>query len=197
MASRILGLGDIQTLAEQAKKAMDSDTTEKLEKKFASGEDFTLDDFLSQLEAMKKMGSMSKLLGMLPGANSAAMKKQIEGIDDNELTRTQSIVQSMTPLERRDPKVLNGSRRARIAKGAGRQVSEVNNLVDRFTQAQKVMKQMRNGGGLPNIPGIGGMGGAPAIPGIPAMPAARKPGHTPPKKKSRSGNPAKRAAEES
>jgi signal recognition particle subunit SRP54 len=134
---------------------------------------------------------MSKLLGMLPGANSAAMKKQIEGIDDNELTRTQSIVQSMTPLERRDPKVLNGSRRARIAKGAGRQVSEVNNLVDRFTQAQKVMKQMRNGGGLPNIPGMG------AIPGMPAMPAARKPGHTPPKKKSRSGNPAKRAAEES
>jgi signal recognition particle subunit SRP54 len=197
MASRILGLGDIQTLAEQAKKAMDSDTTEKLEKKFASGEDFTLDDFLSQLEAMKKMGSMSKLLGMLPGANSAAMKKQIEGIDDNELTRTQSIVQSMTPLERRDPKVLNGSRRARIAKGAGRQVSEVNNLVDRFTQAQKVMKQMRNGGGLPNIPG---MGGAPAIPGMPGMqgmPPARKPGHTPPKKKSRSGNPAKRAAEES
>lgn len=193
MASRILGLGDIQTLAEQAKKAMDSDTTEKLEQKFARGEDFTLDDFLSQLEAMKKMGSMSKLLGMLPGANSAAMKKQIEGIDDNELTRTQSIVQSMTPLERRDPKVLNGSRRARIAKGAGRTVSEVNNLVDRFTQAQKVMKQMRNGGGLPNIPGMGGM---PQIPGMPAMPAMKKPGQTPSKKKSRSGNPAKRAAEE-
>ncbi len=192
MASRILGLGDIQTLAEQAKSAMDSDTTEKLEKKFASGEDFTLDDFLSQLEAMKKMGSMSKLLGMLPGAQSGAMKKQLESIDDNELTRTQSIVQSMTPLERHDPKVLNGSRRARIAKGSGRQVSEVNNLVDRFTQAQKVMKQMRNGGGLPNIPGMAGM---PQMPGVPGMAPMKKPGQTPPKKKSRSGNPAKRAAE--
>lgn len=195
MASRILGLGDIQTLAEQAKSAMDSTTTEKLEKKFASGEDFTLDDFLSQLEAMKKMGSMSKLLGMLPGANSAAMKKQLEGIDDNELVRTQSIVQSMTPLERHDPKVLNGSRRARIAKGSGRQVSEVNNLVDRFTQAQKMMKQMRNGGGLP---GMGKMPpGMQLPPEMSGMAAARKPGQTPPKKKSRSGNPAKRAAEES
>ena len=195
MASRILGLGDIQTLAEQAKSAMDSTTTEKLEKKFASGEDFTLDDFLSQLEAMKKMGSMSKLLGMLPGANSAAMKKQLEGIDDNELVRTQSIVQSMTPLERHDPKVLNGSRRARIAKGSGRQVSEVNNLVDRFTQAQKMMKQMRNGGALP---GMGKMPpGMQLPPEMSGMAAARKPGQTPPKKKSRSGNPAKRAAEES
>lgn len=180
MASRILGLGDIQTLAEQAKSAMDSETTDKLEKKFASGEDFTLDDFLSQLEAMKKMGSMSKLLGMLPGANSAAMKKQIESIDDNELVRTQAIVQSMTPLERHDPKVLNGSRRSRIALGSGRKVSEVNNLVDRFTQAQKVMKQMRNGGGMPGLPGMG------------TPPPSR---NTPPKKKSRSGNPAKRAAQ--
>ncbi len=199
MASRILGLGDIQTLAEQAKGAMDSQTTEKLEKKFASGEDFTLEDFLSQLEAMKKMGSMSKLLGMLPGANSGAMKKQLESIDDNELIRTQSIVQSMTPLERHDPKVLNGSRRARIAKGSGRQVSEVNNLVDRFSQAQKMMKQMRNGGGMPGLPkgmqippGMGGMAGMGGMGGM----AAQRPGQTPPKKKSRSGNPAKRAAQE-
>ena len=135
------------------------------------------------------MGSMSKLLGMLPGANSGAMKKQLESIDDNELVRTQSIVQSMTPLERHDPKVLNGSRRARIAKGSGRQVSEVNNLVDRFAQAQKMMKQMRNGGGIPGAPK--GMG-RPAGMGLPAQ----KPGQTPAKKKSRSGNPAKRAAEE-
>ena len=194
MASRILGLGDIQTLAEQAKSAMDIGTTEKLEKKFAIGEDFTLDDFLAQLEAMKKMGSMSKLLGMLPGANSAAMKKQLAGIDDNELVRTQSIVQSMTPLERHDPKVLNGSRRARIAKGSGRAVSEVNNLVDRFTQAQKMMKQMRNGGGMPGIDPAFGLGGAGL--GGAGLGQGRKPGQTPPKKKSRSGNPAKRALEE-
>jgi signal recognition particle subunit SRP54 len=192
MASRILGLGDIQTLAEQAKSAMDSETTEKLEKKFVSGEDFTLDDFLSQLEAMKKMGSMTKLLGMLPGANSGAMKKQLESIDDNELVRTQAIVQSMTPLERQDPKVLNGSRRARIALGSGRKVSEVNNLVDRFAGAQKMMKQMRNGGG---VPGLSGLSGLPGLPGLKGMSTPPTPRNTPPKKKSRSGNPAKRAAE--
>ena len=186
MASRILGLGDIQTLAEQAKGAFDSDTAAKLETKFASGEDFTLDDFLSQLEAMKKMGSMTKLLGMLPGANSGAMKKQLEQFDEGELVKTQSIVQSMTPLERHDPKVLNGSRRSRIAKGSGRQVSDVNSLVERFTQAQKVMKQMRTGkGGMAMPPGL------PNMPNLPKSPSAQLVN----KKKSRSGNPAKRALE--
>ena len=193
MASRILGMGDIQTLAEQAKRAMDSTTTSRLEEKFAKGEDFTLTDFLAQLEAMKNMGSMSKMLGMLPGAG--AIKKQIENFDDNELIRTQAIVQSMTPAERNDPKVLNGSRRARIAKGSGRQVSEVNNLVDRFTAAQKMMKQMRSGKGMPNIPGLGGMAGMGGVPTGMGLPAPRA-GQTPPKKKSKSGNPAKRAAEQ-
>ena len=194
MASRILGMGDIQTLAEQAKKAIDGESAKRLEEKFVSGEDFTLEDFLEQLQAMKKMGSMTKILGMLPGANSAAMKKQIDSLDDKELVRTQAIVQSMTPEERRNPKVLNGSRRSRIARGSGRTVTEVNSLVDRFSAAQKVMKQMRSGGGMPKgvalPPGIGtgmGMGmGAPTAPRI----------ATPAKKKSRSGNPAKRAAEE-
>ena len=120
MASRILGMGDIQTLAEQAKKALDGESAKRLEEKFVSGEDFTLEDFLEQLQAMKKMGSMTKLLGMLPGANNAAMKKQIDSIDDKELVRTQAIVQSMTPEERRNPKVLNGSRRSRIARGTTR-----------------------------------------------------------------------------
>lgn len=186
MASRILGMGDIQTLAEQAKKAIDGESAKRLEEKFVSGEDFTLEDFLEQLQAMKKMGSMTKILGMLPGANSAAMKKQIDSLDDKELIRTQAIVQSMTPEERRNPKVLNGSRRSRIARGSGRTVTEVNSLVDRFSAAQKVMKQMRSGGGMPKgmalPPGVG----APAAPRIAA----------PAKKKSRSGNPAKRAAEE-
>jgi len=190
MASRILGLGDIQTLAEQAKNAFDSETTAKLEKKFVEGEDFTLDDFLAQLEAMKKMGSMSKLLGMIPGANSGAMKKQLEQFDDSELVKTQAIVQSMTPLERNDPKVLNGSRRSRIAKGSGREVSEVNSLVERFTQAQKMMKQMRTGkGGMAMPPGIGTGFGT----GMGAGAPIKK--QQPPKKKSRSGNPAKRAIE--
>lgn len=189
MASRILGLGDIATLAEQAKRALDGDSAQRLEEKFVSGQDFTLEDFLEQLGAMKKMGSMTKLLGMLPGANSAAMKKQIDSIDDNELVRTQAIVQSMTPNERRDPKILNGSRRARIALGSGRSVTEVNSLVDRFSAAQKAMKQMRSGGGLP-----AGM----SLPGGMSLPTA-SPINSPkiaPKKKSRSGNPAKRAAQE-
>lgn len=193
MASRILGMGDIQTLAEQAKKALDGDSAKRLEEKFIAGEDFTLEDFLEQLQAMKKMGSMTKLLGMLPGANNAAMKKQIDSLDDKELVRTQAIVQSMTPDERRNPKLLNGSRRARIAKGSGRTVTEVNSLVDRFAAAAKMMKQMRSGGGMPKgmalPPGFGGAGLAGGLPSIPAKLA-------PVRKKSRSGNPAKRAAEE-
>ena len=183
MASRILGLGDIATLAEQAKKAFDPNTSAKLEAKFASGEDFTLSDFLDQLQAMSKMGNMSKLLGMLPGAG--AMKKQLENFDESEILRTKAIVQAMTPTERGDPKVLNGSRRARIALGSGRKVSDVNNLVDRFAAAQKMMKQVRNGG-LPA--GMGAMGMA----GLPPMPKVNQPVS---KKKSKSGNPAKRALE--
>ncbi len=184
MASRILGLGDVATLAEQAKKAFDGESSARLEEKFARGDDFTLEDFLDQLEAMSKMGSMSKLLGMLPGA--AGMKKQIENFDESEVVRTKSIVQSMTPLERRDPKVLNGSRRARIALGAGRKVQDVNSLVDKFAAAQKMMKQMRTGKGLP--PGMG------MPPGMPAP--VQKVSQQPAKKKSKSGNPAKRALEE-
>ena len=184
MASRILGLGDVATLAEQAKKAFDGESSARLEEKFARGDDFTLEDFLEQLEAMSKMGSMSKLLGMLPG--TAGMKKQIENFDESEVVRTKSIVQSMTPLERRDPKVLNGSRRARIALGAGRKVQDVNSLVDKFAAAQKMMKQMRSGKGLP-----AGMG---MPPGMPAP--VQKVSQQPAKKKSKSGNPAKRALEE-
>ena len=181
MASRILGLGDVATLAEQAKKAINPETSAKLEEKFARGDDFTLEDFLEQLEAMANMGSMGKLLSMLPGA--ASMKKQIENFDESEIVRTKAIVQSMTPHERRDVKVLNGTRRARIARGSGRAVSEVNALVDRFSAAQKAMKQMRNG----SMPA-----GMPA--GMPAMPTAKA--AVVHKKKSKSGNPAKRAAEE-
>ena len=192
MASRILGLGDVATLAEQAKAAIDPDLSKKFEEKFASGDDFTLIDFLSQLQAIKKMGSMSKMLGMLPGMNSGAMKKQLDSLDDGELVRNEAIIQSMTPAERSDVKILNGTRRARIAKGSGRQVSEVNNLVDRFIAAQKMMRQMRNGGGAPF-----GMPSIPGMPPMPSMPSMQKVNKAlPPKKKSRSGNPAKRAQEQ-
>ena len=156
-----------------------------LEEKFARGDDFTLEDFLEQLEAMANMGSMGKLLSMLPGA--ASMKKQIENFDESEIVRTKAIVQSMTPQERRDIKVLNGTRRARIARGSGRAVSEVNALVDRFSAAQKAMKQMRSGSLPAGMPaGLGaGMGQIPSV----KTPVVHK-------KKSKSGNPAKRAAEE-
>jgi signal recognition particle subunit SRP54 len=181
MASRILGMGDVASLAEQAKRAMPEETSKKLEDKFIKGEDFTFEDFLSQLEAMKNMGSMSKLMGLLPGA--AGMKKQIENFDESELVRTRAIIQSMTPMERNNPKVLNGSRRSRIALGSGRAVSEINSLVERFSQAQKMMKQMRGG----NIPA--------GLPNIGSMPKPQQANNIP-KKKSRSGNPAKRALEE-
>jgi signal recognition particle subunit SRP54 len=181
MASRILGMGDVASLAEQAKRAMPEETSKKLEDKFVKGEDFTFEDFLSQLEAMKNMGSMSKLMGLLPGA--AGMKKQIENFDESELVRTRAIIQSMTPMERNDPKVLNGSRRSRIALGSGRAVSEINSLVERFSQAQKMMKQMRGG----NMPA--------GLPNIGSMPKPLQSNNIP-KKKSRSGNPAKRALEE-
>jgi signal recognition particle subunit SRP54 len=125
---------------------------------------------------------------MLPGAGS--MKQQIDQIDERELDRTAAIIRSMTPGERRDPKVLNASRRLRIANGSGTKVSDVNSLVDRFTMAAKMMKQMSKGG-------------MPQMPGMPAMPPVKGGGfggskkQQPQKKKSRSGNPAKRAAEES
>ena len=185
MASRILGMGDVASLAESAKRAMPDATSKKLEDKFNKGEEFTFEDFLSQLEAMKNMGSMSKLMGLLPGAGG--MKKQIENFDESELVRARAIIESMTPLERRDPKVLNGSRRARIALGSGRAVSEINSLVERFSQAQKMMKQIR-GGNMPagmSAP-LAGMSGA----------IKPKPGIQNVKKKSRSGNPAKRAIQE-
>ena len=183
MASRILGMGDIATLAEKAKKALDTESSKKLEEKFIKGEDFTLEDFLEQLQGISKMGNMSKILSMMPGAAAnKQIQKQLEAIDDTEITKSTSIVQSMTPAERRDPKILNGSRRARIAKGSGRQVAEVNNLVDRFAQAQKAMKMARSGGAIP---------GMPALPNMPT-PKAQFVN----KKKSKSGNPAKRAAEE-
>jgi signal recognition particle subunit SRP54 len=184
MAARILGLGDIATLAEQAKRVMPVEVTRNLEEKFTKGGEFTLTDFLSQIEALRNMGSINKFIGLLPGAGG--LKKQIENFDETELVRTRAIIQSMTPDERDNPKVLNGSRRARIAKGSGRQISEINSLVERFSQAQKVMKQMR-GGVMPD-----------ALAAVPGVNSLGKGGGNSPKvkKKSRSGNPAKRAAEE-
>ncbi len=185
MASRILDMGDVLTLIEQAEQNLDKDTTEKFAKKLQTGQDFTLTDFMEQMNQLRKMGSMSKMLGMLPGMGD--MKKQIENIDEREIDRVGAIIGSMTPAEREDPKILNGSRRARIARGSGVQVSDVNGLIDRFTQAQKMMRQMAKGGSVPGMPAM------PAIPGMRA-PQAKK--QQKGKGAKKSGNPAKRAAQE-
>ncbi|WP_166846674.1 signal recognition particle protein [Isoptericola sp. BMS4] len=193
MASRILDMGDVLTLIEQAERAFDTEQAEKMAAKVATGEDFTLSDFLVQMQQMKKMGSMKKMLGMLPGM--AQMREQLEAFDEREVDRVQAIIQSMTPAERENPKIINGSRRARIARGSGQTTAAVNGLLDRFGQAQKMMRQMGSGGGMPGMPG-----GAPGMPGMPGMPGGGKKsrGKQAPKKKvkGKSGNPAKRAQQE-
>ncbi len=199
MASRILDMGDVLTLIEQAEKAFDAEQAQDLATRFVEGEDFTLEDFLTQMQGLRKMGSMKKMLGMLPGMGE--IREQLENFDEREIDRIEAIVRSMTPLERRAPKVINGSRRARIARGSGVEVSEVNQLLERFADAQKVMRQMRSGGGIPGLPGMGG-GGVPGMPGgMPGLGGGKKSrGRQPAKavkgRKSKSGNPAKRAEQE-
>ncbi len=189
MASRILDMGDVLTLIEQAERAFDADEAERMARKVSQGEDFTLEDFLGQMQAVKKMGSLGKLLGMLPGMGE--MKAQLDQVDDRELDRVAAIIQSMTPAERQDPKILNGSRRARIARGSGTQVSDVNGLVERFGEAQKMMRQMRGGKGMPAMPGMPGFGAGAG------KKSKGRSGKAPAKpKKGRSGNPATRAAQE-
>ncbi|MDQ3165846.1 MAG: signal recognition particle protein, partial [Actinomycetota bacterium] len=185
MASRILGMGDMLTLIEQAEKAFDADEAAKAAAKLqAGGGDFTLDDFLQQMQAVRKMGSLSKIFGMMPGM--AQVKDQIASIDEREIDRIQAVILSMTPSERANPKMIDGSRRTRIARGSGTTVSDVNGLVDRFFDARKMMSQLASGGGIPGMPGIPGM-------------AKRSKARQQPKKgrgKRTSGNPARRAAEE-
>jgi len=152
MASRILGMGDMLTLIEQAQQAFDADQAEEMAGKLASGTKFTLEDFLEQMMAIKKMGSLTNLLGMLPGG--AAMKDQLSQVKDTDLDRTAAIIRSMTPGERQDPTIIKGSRRARIANGSGVTVTEVNSLVERFFEARKMMQQMAGGLGLPGMPGM-------------------------------------------
>jgi signal recognition particle subunit SRP54 len=146
MASRILGMGDLLTLIEQAEQAFDVEQAEQAAAKIGSGE-LTLEDFLEQMQAIRKMGPIANLLGMLPGA--AGMKEQLAQVDDKQLDRLQAIICGMTPAERADPKIINASRRQRIARGSGVAVSEVNQLVERFFEARKMMQQMAGRFGLP------------------------------------------------
>lgn len=183
MASRILDLGDILTLIEQAQQAFDEDEARAMAEKFST-DSFTLDDFLKQMQQLRNMGSIKKMMGMLPGMGQ--MKQQLDAFDEREIVRTEAIIQSMTLAERHNSKLLNGSRRLRIARGSGSTVTEVNALVNRFEQAAKMMKTVAKGG-VPQIPGMG------PIPGGGGGGGSRKP--QPKKKGSKSGNPAKRATE--
>ena len=185
MASRILDMGDLLTLIEQAEKTFDAEQAAKAAAKLQDG-DFTLDDFLEQMQQVRKMGSLTKMLGMLPGMGQ--FRDQLENFDEREIDRIQAIIQSMTPQERANPKMIDGSRRARIAKGAGRAVADVNQLVDRFFEARKMMQQMARGG-MPGLPGAPGMGLGKKAKGRQAPKAKKGKGAR------RSGNPAKAAAQ--
>ena len=188
MASRILDMGDVLSLIEQAQRAFDADEAKAMAEKMAKSQ-FTLEDFMEQMQQLRKMGSMKAMLALMPGAGQ--LRDQIDNFDEREIDRTEAIIRSMTPAERRDPKILNGSRRLRIARGSGMTVTDVNSLVNRFEQAAKMMKQVQNGGmpqGMPGMPaGMGGFG----------MGGGKGKAKSKDKKKgSKSGNPAKRAAEE-
>lgn len=141
LASRILGMGDVLSLIEKAEEAFDRKQAEKLERKLRKAA-FTLEDFRDQLRQIKKLGPLSQILGMLPGINSSMMKNL--NIDDKALVRIEAIIDSMTPAERANHSLINGSRRKRIARGSGSTVEEVNKLLKQFVQAQKMIKQVAN-----------------------------------------------------
>ncbi|MGH7495156.1 MAG: signal recognition particle protein [bacterium] len=146
IASRILGMGDVVTLVEKAQQAIDQEKVRQLEEKLRKSE-FTLEDFLEQLQQVKKMGPLHQLVGMLPGVG-AKLPKDAE-VDEGAVLRTEAIIQSMTPLERQKPQILNGTRRLRIAKGSGTSVQEVNRLIKQFEMMRKMMKQVGRNKRLP------------------------------------------------
>ena len=191
MAGRILGMGDVLTLIEQAEKVFEADKAEETAARMLEGQ-FTLEDFLEQLQQLKKMGPLSGIMGMLPGMPKEMKDAQI---GDDQVKLTEAIIRSMTPHERRAPEIINGSRRTRIATGSGTQVADVNKLIKQFTEMQKMMKKM---GGLAKPQGkqgkgknkvstkqamreLGDMFGGNGGPGgFPGMPGAGGPGQFPP-----------------
>ncbi|WP_286204627.1 signal recognition particle protein [Corynebacterium afermentans] len=191
MSSRILGMGDLLSLIEQAEATYNEQDAEAAANKLTSGE-LTLEDFLDQLLMIRRMGPIGNLLKMMPGGKQ--MNQMADMVDEKQLDRIQAIIRGMTPEERQDPKILNASRRKRIANGSGVKVSDVNQLVDRFFEAKKMMGQMASQFGMPGMPGMGGGrsatkkkpkgrkgkngkrkppkrgGGMPKMPGMPGMP---------------------------
>ncbi|OAA16044.1 Signal recognition particle protein [Corynebacterium afermentans subsp. afermentans] len=153
MSSRILGMGDLLSLIEQAEATYNEQDAEAAANKLTSGE-LTLEDFLDQLLMIRRMGPIGNLLKMMPGGKQ--MNQMADMVDEKQLDRIQAIIRGMTPEERQDPKILNASRRKRIANGSGVKVSDVNQLVDRFFEAKKMMGQMASQFGMPGMPGMGG-----------------------------------------
>jgi signal recognition particle subunit SRP54 len=152
MANRILGMGDVLTLIEKVEQSVDQEKAKEMEKKFKKAQ-FTFDDFLDQLKQIQKMGSLSSILGMLPGANKI---KNLD-VDESRLTRISAIIQSMTKKERKNPKIINYSRKKRIASGSGQPLSEVTRLLKNFEDMKKMMKKM-NKGSFKGLKGISGGG---------------------------------------
>ena len=152
IADRILGFGDVVSIVEKAQDVFDEDQAKDFQTKLVKNT-FDLDDFKMQLQQMKKMGSMSQIIGMMPGMNSKALKQL--NMDDRQIGWTEAIINSMTPGERQQPEIINGSRRLRISKGSGRSVQEINALLNQFSQMKKMMKKM---GKMKNmkLPGLGG-----------------------------------------
>jgi signal recognition particle subunit SRP54 len=155
MAGRILQMGDVVTLVEKAQASFDEAEAKRLEKKVRK-EGMDLNDFLNSMRQIQKMGPLEGILKMLPGVNTKALKQM--KADPKRMSHVEAIVLSMTPEERKNPGIINGSRRARIAKGCGRPISDVNRLLDQFREMQKMMKKMASGGrmGMPSMPGMFG-----------------------------------------
>jgi len=143
MASRILGMGDVLSLIEKAQTVIDEEEALNLERKLRT-QDFSLEDFLTQMEQVKKMGPLKSILEMIPG-----VKGSIDSVDDDVMIPVEAIIRSMTPKERQNPGILNGSRKRRIAKGSGRTVPEINRLLKQFEEMKKLMKQFNNKKGMP------------------------------------------------
>ena len=178
MASRILGMGDVLTLIEEAEQRIDKDKAEKLARKITKGKQFDLEDFAEQIRQMKNMGGMAGMLDKLPGASNLPQHVRNQ-VDDRQMVRLEAIIGSMTPHERRFPAVIKGSRKRRIAQGSGTAIQDVNRLLKQFTQMQKMMKRMRKKGGMQKImQAMGGLGGGMGGGGLP--PGGMPPGGLPP-----------------
>lgn len=165
LASRILGMGDVLSLVEQVERSVDRDKAEKLAQKLKKGKDFDLEDFREQMLQIGNMGGLTSLMDKLPGMRD--IPEQVKSqVNDKEIKRQIAIVNSMTPIERRKPDIINGSRKRRIAAGSGTQVQDVNRLLKQFKQMQKMMKQFKKGGMRQLMRQFGGMGGRALPPGM-------------------------------